>query len=103
MPFTGTGSTQGTSVLRVLWKSGTPDRICYLLKHTQANLTSTVTIEDDAAMFGDTGLDIRARYVDLLRVRNADTYVLVVNGITPTPTILTTTHTSTGQFMRPTT
>jgi hypothetical protein len=87
VPFTGTGSTAGSSILRALWKEGRTDRICYFLKHTHPDLTAMTTSEDDTAIFSDTALDVRTRYVDLLRVRDQYTYTFVANGVTPTPTI----------------
>jgi hypothetical protein len=82
--YTGFDSgVTGTSIsTRLVWKAGTPDRLCFLHKETAANLTSPGTADDNSGLTGGTGIDLRRRTIDQTRVRDAQTY-LYANDLNP--------------------
>jgi hypothetical protein len=80
-----TGTLQAPATTRCVWKAGTPNELHCLSKKALANLTSSVTANDDDNIFNDTSIHFRYRTVDQNRVRDSQTYALVLNKKTSTP------------------
>lgn len=70
----------GSPVIKALWISGTPDRVCFYYQLTAANLEFATTTDDDTTVATETALRFTGRFVDTQQLKDADLWRLIVNG-----------------------